>query len=64
MTDRITALDNLYKQLKRARINMAHAEAKYDGKPELRACQDCELRNIQRKIDDIEAEIARVLEEG
>lgn len=62
MTERIKELDKLYRELKRARINMAHAEDKYAGKPDLRECRDCELRNIQRKIDDIESEIARVLE--
>lgn len=41
---------------------MAHAEDKYAGKPDLRECRDCELRNIQHKIDDIESEIAKVLE--
>lgn len=44
------SLDWLYKQLKKSKIALHHAEAKYNG-----SCVECqEIKNLKEKIEIIE----------
>ena len=60
---RLQKLDSLYQQLKKWRTAQAEAEERHKEQAQYGHCLECELRNIRAHIEDIERQIARVLEE-